>query len=66
MQKLKGPKPIAYRAAREIVLEAISGRRKRFSSINLHFETGLPFPMINRVLEAFEKEGKIKDHEENY
>ncbi len=62
MQILK--RTIPYKVAREMIAKQISGKRKKFSSMDLHHETNLPYPIINRVLEEFEKEGKVKEHDE--
>ena len=49
--------------ARQKIIEAITGRKKPFTSIDLHFETKLPFDKINKIIDELEKEGKVKENE---
>ncbi|HLD18443.1 MAG TPA: hypothetical protein VJB90_00325 [Candidatus Nanoarchaeia archaeon] len=56
-------KLIKKSVARQKIIEAITGRKKPFTSIDLHYETKLPFDKINKIIDELEKEGKVKEHE---
>ena len=55
---------IPEKKAKSIIVETLDKLkkegRKEVDVITLHLRTSLPFPQINKVMDALEKEGKVR------